>query len=223
MRSIFNRPIKFRHHPASIERDMGKFQEYFVCLFLPFEKAVTHGDCETGKQARRAANKSHTPIWNKRVFFLVTNFCVSFSLVTSRFLVASACPSKGGRGQLRRSPFPSLMRLWAQRINEQKPHKSVAMSVPGTVPGTRYKSECRTHLPLGRTNSPLNQRQSPLLLSCCAQKNSHPSHCYVRRHSGLAMPPQWPCFRTPTPDAAGHVNITGTSMGLSICRMRVET
>jgi hypothetical protein len=33
------------------------------------------------------------------------------SLVTSRVLVADASPSGGGRGQLRRSPFPSLMRL----------------------------------------------------------------------------------------------------------------
>ena len=39
------------------------------------------------------------------------DFLRRLRLVTSRVLVADACPSGGGRGQLRRSPFPSLMRL----------------------------------------------------------------------------------------------------------------
>ena len=39
------------------------------------------------------------------------DFSRRLRLVTSRVLVADACPSGGGRGQLRRSPFPSLMRL----------------------------------------------------------------------------------------------------------------
>ena len=39
------------------------------------------------------------------------DFLRRLRLVTSRVLVADASPSGGGRGQLRRSPFPSLMRL----------------------------------------------------------------------------------------------------------------
>ena len=39
------------------------------------------------------------------------DFSRRLRLVTSRVLVADACPSGVGRGQLRRSPFPSLMRL----------------------------------------------------------------------------------------------------------------
>ena len=39
------------------------------------------------------------------------DFSRRLRLVTSRVLVADASPSGGGRGQLRRSPFPSLMRL----------------------------------------------------------------------------------------------------------------
>ena len=44
-----------------------------------------------------------------------------FRLITSRVLVESACPSGGGRGQLKRSPFPSFMRLRdPQAQREQK-------------------------------------------------------------------------------------------------------
>ena len=48
-----------------------------------------------------------------------------FRLITSRVLVESACPSGGGRGQLKRSPFPSFMRLrdpQAQREQKGTPH-----------------------------------------------------------------------------------------------------
>ncbi len=44
-------------------------------------------------------------------------------LVTSRVLVADARPSGVGRGQLRRSPFPSLMRLRHPGVKlEQEPN-----------------------------------------------------------------------------------------------------
>ena len=66
---------------------------------------------KSGVGAASGGASSAAPTKRSHFFVLVTNFCVSFSLVTSRVLVASACPSKGGRGQLRRSPFPSLMRL----------------------------------------------------------------------------------------------------------------
>ena len=66
---------------------------------------------KSGVGAASGGASSAAPTKRSQFFVLVTNFCVSFSLVTSRVLVASACPSKGGRGQLRRSPFPSLMRL----------------------------------------------------------------------------------------------------------------
>ena len=66
---------------------------------------------KSGVGAASGGASSAAPTKRSHFFVLVTNFCVSFSLVTSRVLVASACPSKGGRGQLRRSAFPSLMRL----------------------------------------------------------------------------------------------------------------
>ena len=86
-------------------------------LARPFRPTGGHGSVQgslglkSGVGAASGGASSAAPTKTSQIFVLVTNFCASFSLVTSRVLVASACPSKGGRGQLRRSPFPSLMRL----------------------------------------------------------------------------------------------------------------
>ena len=113
--------------PRSAEAQMLDLQRPETQLARRLRPTGGHGSARgslgpkrgVGAASGRVSCAAHTK--RSQMSEAARRFLRLFRLITSRVLVESACPSGGGRGQLKRSPFPSFMRLRdPQAQREQK-------------------------------------------------------------------------------------------------------